>query len=323
MVGLTDTHVERFAALHEGGRIALDQNGITPYVDSEGLPIAAEGEPYVDAIRVHLDEWPPIGVYPLFRKEHQRTNEWMVNWLAVDLDEGEPDLIHARNLQLLLSKFSITAYIEQSRSKGYHVWVYLRRPVPAMLGRQAMLAACYLVDVPTREVYPKQTELEGKGFGNCLRLPYPASRDGRGPARQRMVNADGRAIPRQDFIDEAWETRATPFVLHHLHSLHQETHDQKVNDYLDSEGIGAIQGREGDGFRYIAREIWDGNIQEDRSAAMYAFACSLFRQRYSGTAVLEWLGLLDERLGKFVGRADRDQRLTELVARARSETTEG
>jgi len=307
MVDVVDT----FARLHEGGRIATNYDGIRPLVNAQGEAYSAEGEPYVDAVRQHLEGEPPIGVYPLFRKDYQRTAEWYVNWLAVDLDEGEPDFVHACNLYRLLGRFGVQAWIERSRSKGFHVWVYLRQPLPAEMGREAMLGACRLVDVPTKEVYPKQTVLEGKGFVNCLLLPYPNMGN---PGRQVVVDLHDEPYGLDEFVETAWASRATAHAVRSIHALYQERHLKPIAK------VEQVRVRDDDNFGYIARRIWDGDIQQDRSNALYAFACSLFRQNYSDYTVLHLTGKLDERVGKFVGRNDRDRRLEELVTNARNNT---
>ena len=310
MVDVVDT----FASLHQGGRIATNYDGIRPLVDAQGVAYSAEGEPYVDAVREHLTGEPPIGVYPLFRKDYQRTAEWYVNWLAVDLDEGEPDFVHACNLQRLLQRFGVQGWIERSRSKGFHLWVYLRQPLTAEMGREAMLGACRLVDVPTKEVYPKQTILEGKGFGNCLLLPYPNMA---APGRQVVINADDEPYDFNEFVETAWESRASSHAIRSVHALYQERHLKPIAK------VEQTRCRDDDDFAYIARRIWDGDFRKDRSNTLYAFACSLFRQNYSDHTVLRLTGELDERVGKFVDRNDRDQRLEELVTNAQHNTTLG
>ena len=307
MVDVVDT----FARLHEGGRIATNYDGIRPLVNAQGEAYSAEGEPYVDAVRQHLEGEPPIGVYPLFRKDYQRTAEWYVNWLAVDLDEGEPGFVHACNLYRLLGRFGVQAWIERSRAKGFHVWVYLRQPLTAEMGREAMLGACRLVEVPTKEVYPKQTVLEGKGFGNCLLLPYPNMGN---PGRQVVVALHDEPYGLDEFVETAWASRATAHAVRSIHALYQERHLKPIAK------VEQVRVRDDDNFGYIARRIWDGDIQQDRSNALYAFACSLFRQNYSDYTVLHLTGKLDERVGKFVGRNDRDRRLEELVTNARNNT---
>ena len=53
---------------------------------------------------------------------------------------------------------------------------------------------------------------------------------------------------------------------------------------------------------------------------MYAFASSLLWQEYSSDATLDWLRRLDERLEKFVDRADREKQLENIVSKAAQTT---
>ena len=177
-----------------------------------------------------------------------------------------------------------------------------------------MLGACRLVDVPTKEVYPKQTVLEGKGFGNCLLLPYPNMGN---PGRQVVVDLHDEPYGLDEFVETAWASRATAHAVRSIHALYQERHLKPIAKVEQ----GRV--RDDDNFGYIARRIWEGDIREDRSNALYAFACSLFRQNYSDYTVLHLTGKLDERVGKFVGRNDRDRRLEELVTNARDNTLGG
>jgi hypothetical protein len=179
------------------------------------------------------------------------------------------------------------------------------------MGREAMLGACRLVDVPVREVYPKQITLDGKGFGNCLLLPYPNMGN---PGRQVVVDMYNKPYTLDDFVETAWESRASSHAIRSIHALYQEQHSKPISQ------VDQVRIRDDDNFGYIARKIWEGDIREDRSNALYAFACSLFRQNYSDHTVLHLTGQLDERVGKFVGRSDRDRRLEELVTNARNQT---
>ena len=56
------------------------------------------------------------------------------------------------------------------------MWVFFQEAMPATDVRNGLLAACEIVEAPAKEVNPKQTELTGKGWGNGVRLPYPAGR---------------------------------------------------------------------------------------------------------------------------------------------------
>ena len=293
--------VEVFSELHKGGAVALcyADGGVRPMLHPEGAPVPAAGGEYQAVVAGHLDDGEPIGVYPLRRDN----GEWVVHWLAVDLDEGDDSFVHACNLQAMLSKLGVVSFIEASRSKGYHLWVYLTGPVSATVGRRAMIGACRLVDVPTREVYPKQTELHGKGFGNCLRLPFPG---GRSEGRQCVVSAEHVELPFAQYLSEAWGQRTHRTLIRQMLPLYDSTQPKNKVELRRAE-------RSDEEFGWLARDVWNQTSWEDRSKAMMVFTGSLIRQGYGDAAILDLLYRLDERMGKFLNRPDRDKRLREML----------
>ena len=284
-----------FALLHEGGTIAYVANRIKPVKQ-------ISEEQYLEAIGEHLQGEEAIGVYPLW----ERNNVWMVNWVAVDLDEGDISDIHADNLVALLKQMGIKGWKEPSRSKGYHVWVYLKEPVSASLARKGMIGACRTVDVPIREVYPKQIHLDAGQIGNCLRLPYPAIRKS---PRQEVAGYD-----LQKFVEEALATRVPAGVYRKLMSLYNATEPAPIvqpKDYgtkINGDFVG------------VAKDIWHNPRDDDRSSTLYAFAGSLIWQEFSIEATVDWVRRLDERLGKFTDRRDREEQIRNLVQRAAERT---
>ena len=288
--------VEDFAELHKGGFIANVAKGVKP-LTRQGNYVEAYGEEYQDLIKKHLEGDANIGVYPLW----QKNGVWMVNWGAVDLDDGDISDVHANNLQKLLTKMGIVSWKEPSRSKGYHVWVYLQAPMAASLVRKALIGACRIVDVPVREVYPKQESLEKDSIGNCLRLPYPG---GRTPGKQEVEGYSW-----QKFAKEALENRTLPATLRKLLPLHAATEPKKLK-YVD-------RGFRLDGeFLGLAKELWEKSEYEDRSKALFGFAPSLIWQEFTFEATLDWVRRFDDRLEKFTDRPDRERQLRNLVERA-------
>ena len=291
--------LEGFAELHEGGGVASVKDQVRPMYKE------AKGAEYLELIGEHLSGDEPIGVYPLW----ERNNVGMVDWVAVDLDEGDISSVHADNLQALLTKMNITSWKEPSRSKGYHVWVYLKEPISASLARKAMVGACRVVDVPIKEVYPKQTSLESGRMGNCLRLPSPKHR---GEGRQSV---EGYSL--KQFVEEALEKRTSPSTFRKLLPLYEATEPVKrvkftAGERLNGEFIG------------VAKRIWEeGDVSEDRSEALYAFASSLLWQDFSVDATVDWTRKLDERIGKFRDRTDREKQLRNLVERASQKVHRG
>tara|TARA_R110000822_G_scaffold33203_2_gene94881 strand:+ start:7154 stop:8065 length:912 start_codon:yes stop_codon:yes gene_type:complete len=285
--------LEDFASLHKGGTIAYVKDRIKPVKQ-------IDYEDYLQAVTEHLNGKEPIGVYPLW----QRNNVWMVDWAAVDLDEGDVSDIHADNLVSLLSKMSIRSWKETSKSKGYHVWVYLKEPISAAVARNGMIGACRTVDVPIREVYPKQITLSTGQIGNCLRLPFPNERN---KGRQEVID-----YTLEDFVQEAKEQRTPPSVYRKLLGLHTATEPAPLKIIN--------KGTKADGeFEGVAKDIWEnptmkkGQPVTDRSGTLVAFAGSLLWQDFSIQATIDWVRRLDDILGKYADRPDREQRITDLV----------
>jgi hypothetical protein len=261
--------LERFAELHQGGALADVTDWVHP-LEKGGNVALGYGEEYLQHIDQHLNEKLALGVYPLW----QRNGVWMVNWCAVDLDDGENSSVHADNLIALLEKTGI-------------------------------------VDVPTREVYPKQTSLNEGALGNCLRLPYPEHRN---PGRHEVYDPSktDSFFSLEEFVDAAWASRTSPGLLRSLLRFFEAT-EPKAPQYKPGN-------REDGDFKGNAKTIWEQGEFSDRSEAMYAFASSLLWQEYSPDATLDWLRRLDERLEKFVDRADREKQLENIVSKAAQTT---
>jgi len=301
---ITKVTKEKFATLHGGGHLANVSNGVVPLLEEDGeySPVTEE------RISDHLTgDGPALGVYPLWRK----SGVWLVNWLAVDLDDGESSSIHADNLIGLLKAKNIMAWKETSKSKGYHVWVYLQEPISASIGRNAMIGACRVVEVPVREVYPKQVLLESNRIGNCLRLPYPHERN---TGRHEVFDPDTEGMLNvTTFTEQAWNARTPVQRIRSLLPLYEATKPKLKQPSKDFSPK--------DGFKGTAQKIWEDLNTQDRSATMYAFASSLLWQGYSFDATVDWVRRLDQRLGKFSERNDQDAQIRNLVQKAADATT--
>ena len=204
-----------FASLFQGGSMAqsLPDGGFYPMENPDGSFYPATGEAYGRAIEGHLRrDGESIGVYPLMAVHGQdgALEGFTVWWGCVDWDEGrEASFIHAKNVHEVLAQIGIKGWVERSRSKGFHLWVFFTEPLAARIVRDGLIGICNVVGAPTKEVNPKQISLVGKKIGNGMRLPYPALRD---PGQHEMLNpkATYSQIPTADsFVADALETRIT------------------------------------------------------------------------------------------------------------------
>ena len=91
--------------------------------------------------------------------------------LAVDFDENE--LCLPISFVAGARRYDLPAYIERSKSKGYHVWIFFEKG--GVLARKARLVANkILADMgkPNTEVFPKQDTLTGGvSYGNFIHAP--------------------------------------------------------------------------------------------------------------------------------------------------------
>ena len=127
MGSVTET-VERFAQLHFGGHLADVSFRVNPFREEDKTYATCEDPTYTQRIAEHLDgsgEGKTLGVYPLWKVN----GVWMVNWVAVDLDEGKTSDVHADNLQKILSANSDPAKkpdLDAAPSHRFHLWVSIK-----------------------------------------------------------------------------------------------------------------------------------------------------------------------------------------------------
>ncbi len=91
--------------------------------------------------------------------------------VAVDFDQEDswPPLQFIRQAK----HYGIHSYIERSKSKGWHVWIFLE--LPGVLAAKARLVVKAILDdigKPATEIFPKQDRLEGEtSYGNYINAP--------------------------------------------------------------------------------------------------------------------------------------------------------
>lgn len=305
--------VDKFCHLFRGNALAKETTDgqFRPWRDHDGSAMPAHGAFFEQAVFDHLWGNSKLGVYPLM--EITGSPSCNIGWLAVDWDEGDISYVHAVNVQELLTQMNITSWVESSRSRGFHLWVFLKEDLPAQMGRNAMFAACQIVESPTKEVYPKQVTMPAKGFGNGIRLPYAMTRP---EGRQEALNGPESSLILDDFVEQAYNQQVERQQMIKLAALYQPPPSKRPLHTPKFTDTGTKIGAD---FKAVARDIWDrGPTHNDRSLALFSFACSLFRQKYSVEAVHEWTRQCDLKWGqKFAARgATGEQQLRKLVVDA-------
>ncbi len=111
----------------------------------------------------HLRGSQPYGVYLLVNN--------MTRALAVDFDDH--NLEWPMQFVAAAKNYGIESYIERSKSKGYHVWIFFANP--GVLAAKARRVARRILDEigkPDTEVFPKQDQLDDtRRYGNFINAP--------------------------------------------------------------------------------------------------------------------------------------------------------
>ena len=253
----------------------------------------------------HLNGDKPIGVYPAESSDR-------CYWGCVDWDT--PDALdHAKATQLALHySAGVTGWIEQSRSKGYHLWVFPEEPVSMALMRYALMGACQVADASTKEVNPKQELLLDGQLGNYVRLPYPKMRT---PGRQEMVLSGGHLrYGLEEFVEHALGSRASVDQLRKLQRLYRAP-------VLDLPPLPPVVPTTDAEHRMggLAWTIYKDGPREggDRSGALMALAGAMRRNgQLTYDEAFSLLANADERWGKYHGRPNAAQLLQQTMQKA-------
>lgn len=86
-----------------------------------------------------------------------------------------------KRIHEISESIGMTPVTEFSGGKGYHFWYCFDSPVQSCLARKALETICRAVSGDLTafnlEVFPKQDQLSGKGFGNLVKLPLGIHRN--------------------------------------------------------------------------------------------------------------------------------------------------
>lgn len=130
---------------------------------------------------------------------------------AVVADFDSEDLTPPRALLHVAAHHGLPAYLERSKSKGHHVWVWFEAPVPAQKARRVMRYLLAEIEAPDVEVFPKHDGLsQEKSFGNCINAPLFGRLVPGG--RTVFLDAERGCVPypnQWDFLEQAgWAREA-------------------------------------------------------------------------------------------------------------------
>lgn len=261
-----------------------------------------------------------IGIYPLVKID----GEFMVRWGCTDIDLGDTESWpHAVNLRTVFDTLGIQAWIEVSRSKGFHVWVFADQWIPAPLMRHAFLFAHQIAGVPATEVNPKQVD-DSKlkvGLGNYVRLPYPGGYEDNW---RRVVLAPEQAViqtklHRDEFVDLALSTLNNLDIITQVADMYTPPPPKQRVD-IDTNYDGDLQQlvTRLPGLAYTI--FVNGPLEgADRSSTLSRLAAKAADAGFTPAETMALVVDADKRWGKFYDRADGQEQMEGIVEWAHTE----
>lgn len=306
----TDLDVARaFAQLFEGNGEAYGAGGSAPACIKE--------RPTVDVVKRHLLGERPIGIYPI-------GDDGNVRWTCIDIDYDDIGL--AKKLKAsIYHAVGLTAWVERSRSKGYHVWTFIDGCIPARVARAAMHTICNRVGYDPKEVNPKQDALEPGSFGNYVRLPYPGGLLGgllHTTNRQIMLDEFG-VVPLRDFVEIAWGNLLNEGVgqgWDELAAQWKPAPKRRVATDLPTISSDEVAAFLGSLPKLIRTIVVDGpKPGHDRSNSLVRLARKMQESGVSVRDAALALVIADSRWGKFSDRPDGEDRIMDILSLAYGE----
>ena len=260
-----------------------------------------------DVFKQHLDGVQAIGVYPMV----PINNIYHVVWGCTDIDIE--DLAGARKIQSALSAVNVTSFVERSRSKGYHVWVFSEQIVPASDMRRMLLCAHQVAEYPAREVNPKQETLNAGQYGNYVRLPYFNAED-MTDSHRRILDENNEPMSLNDFVSSAVSSRTPAKLIADLAKLWQEpVATPTVIDMSQSVSVKEALTQ----LSPLGKVIWrDGPLpNKDRSTTLARLGHECVRSCMSPSETKIILVDADKRWGKYHLRANGELEIDKLLVR--------
>ncbi len=286
------------------GFITLFRGRGDVYGHEEGRCVKAPLTNETFSSHLHGDEY--IGTYPMV----PHNNGYSVVWGCCDIDyESYED---AHRIQQALDTVGVTAWIERSRSKGYHVWVFATGPVPAKDMRRMLLLAHQVADVPAREVNPKQETLGRGQYGNYVRLPYPSNHVS--TLRRVVLKNEQEHYELQEFVERALNQRTSTELIAQIASMWKEP--ERTTATVIYETAPSVKEALAN-LSPLGKVIWrDGPLEgRDRSSTLTKLGHECVRSGLDPSCTKVIVTDADLRWGKYHMRPNGEYEIDKLVVR--------
>jgi len=139
------------------------KNAYGTYSTQSGKHWQIKGEVTEKVIENHLTGKQPYGFYPL------TGDKTTVGIADFDNLDPRPPIEFIKRAE----HYGLSAYLEKSKSKGYHVWLFF--PEDGVNARKVRIVMKFIqneINSPNTEVFPKQDSITNNGaYGNFINAP--------------------------------------------------------------------------------------------------------------------------------------------------------
>ncbi len=186
-------------------------------------------EPLTDSLICdHLKGLKRIGAFLIGKDNTVKTG-------CIDLDRDNKNELQKIVAALIENNFF--PYLERSKSKGYHVWIFFDEPIKAATVRKVLSRILKKAGIDGIEVFPKQDELNpDNGLGNYVFLPEQG--DSVKKERTVFVNFNFEPFPDQwEHLSKVYRTK-TENILSMADGIQEEPKAQQIK--MDSIPEGSL-----------------------------------------------------------------------------------
>lgn len=265
-------------------------------------------------VQAHLNGTCPIGIYPI-RQRQTDDDKLVVHWGCCDIDTG--DWSEAYNLGVALEAMGLEPWIERSRSKGWHVWVFVNGWVEAWEMRRALKVAYGVIGLQAKEANPKSEKLRVNQLGNYVRLPYKGAANG--PVeRQTFMQGftrehDGTPLELDEFLKSP--KGVDPGVVRKWAAKWFEPprkHHVSAETLLEDDALKQLASR----MASQTYSVWyNGPKTADRSATLQALGHAFAKQGFTPAECFQLVSAADRMWGKYHQRVDGEGYIVDIVER--------
>jgi hypothetical protein len=271
----------------------------------------------IGTVMLHLLGNTGVGVYPYIHTD----SDPIVYWGCCDIDTG--DWSEAYMLAVALQGMGLKPWVERSRSKGWHIWIFVDQGVTPAQMRRCLKVAYQAIGLPAKEANPKSETLRPNQLGNYVRLPYKGGWHNHVTRQCMMIGwgptCDGGVFSLQGFLgepdDQIFSDRNK--IIHWANKWYQPP--SKFDGVLDLEAAMSDEQTATlvAGLPYGVRYLWENGPKEaDRSATLQALAYNIARLGVPPVDCFWLIKTADRMWGKYHLRVDGDGYLADICERA-------